>query len=315
VPSPTDAEEVAGPEVSVVIPTRNRWRRLVASALPSALLQEDVRLEVLVVDDGSSDTMPPDSPALAHPLVRVLAQPASRGAAAARNAGVAAARGDWVAFLDDDDLWSPRKLRLQIDAAKAAHASFSFAGVLVVDEQRHVLRVLEPPAPAGLAKQLRERYVIPAGCSNVVVRRSLLEEVGGFDERLSFLADWDLWLRLADAGEAAACREPLVGYVNHDGSMIFGDARRLRAEIELFFEKHGDVTADPSRFSAWIAWEARRSGRRARAARMYLWAAWRYRTSLHVVRAIAALLAPRPRAAAPPEVQIDPKPAWLGLDR
>jgi len=295
-------------EISVVVPTRNRWALLADCSLRSALAQEDVALEVVVVDDGSTEPRPANLRALDDPRVRVVRRESSGGAAAARNAGVAAARAPWIAFLDDDDLWSPRKLRAQLDAAERAGARFAFTGVVVLDERRSPVQLLEPPDPEGLHAQLRARYVIPAGCSNVVVDRGLLDAVGGFDERLSFLADWDLWIRLAEAGEAAAVAGPLVGYVNHDGSMIFGDARRLRAEVELFFEKHADVSVDPARFAAWIAWQARRSGRRVRAARMYLWVAVRYRRAAYVPRALLSLVAPRP--APPPRAPVA-TPAWL----
>jgi glycosyltransferase involved in cell wall biosynthesis len=90
-----------------VIPTRDRWPIFRAHALRSALAQEDVSLEVVVIDDGS--TTPP--PGISDRRVRVLRNPVSRGVAEARNRGVADARAPWVAFLDDDDVWSPRKLR------------------------------------------------------------------------------------------------------------------------------------------------------------------------------------------------------------
>ncbi|HWC32537.1 MAG TPA: glycosyltransferase family 2 protein, partial [Actinomycetota bacterium] len=122
------------PEVTVVIPTRDRWSLLATAALPAALVQEDVDLEVVVVDDGSRDETPERLAELTDPRLRVIRNLEPLGVAQARNAGIAAARGRWLAFLDDDDLWSPRKLRTQLDAARAAGASFVYAGVINVDE-------------------------------------------------------------------------------------------------------------------------------------------------------------------------------------
>src|ERR687896_831399 len=120
------------PDVTVVIPTRSRWDLLSTAALPSALAQEDVEIEVIVVDDGSSDTTPDALAELADPRVRVLRHQRARGVARARNAGIAAARGEWIAFLDDDDLWSPRKLRLQLERAADTKAHVLYTGVIEI---------------------------------------------------------------------------------------------------------------------------------------------------------------------------------------
>ena len=106
------------PAVSVVIPTRDRWP-LLATTLASALGQDGVALEVVVVDDGSA-TAAPVVPPFDDPRVRIARNDRSLGVAGARNRGIEAARGEWIAFLDDDDVWAPAKLRRQLDAATAA---------------------------------------------------------------------------------------------------------------------------------------------------------------------------------------------------
>ena len=125
------------PTVSVVIPTRNRADVLKAHALPSALAQRDVDVEVVVVDDGSDDD--DDRRALeglTDSRVRVVRHATREGQSRARNTGIEAALGEWIAFLDDDDLWSPDKLREQLDAAAADHAEFVYTGGVMVDEGR-----------------------------------------------------------------------------------------------------------------------------------------------------------------------------------
>ena len=192
------------PEVSVVISTRGRWD-LLRTTLGGALGQQEVEHEVIVVDDGSRDETAARLADLADPRLRVVRHQRSMGPAAARNRGLAEARGEWVAFLDDDDLWSPAKLRAQIDVATIKGAAFVYAGVLELNEQGSVIEVEPAPDPIELPEKLLVRNAIPATCSNLVVRAQVLRQLGGFDERFFHLADWDLGLRLAQGYSGAAC--------------------------------------------------------------------------------------------------------------
>jgi hypothetical protein len=276
-----------------VIPTRDRWPLLSAAALRGALVQEGVDHEVIVVDDGSTDDTADQLAALAgvEPRLRVIRHESSRGVAQARNAGVAAARGEWIAFLDDDDLWSPRKLRLQIDAATAAGAGFAYAGVAWVDERYAFLFAIEPPDAVTLTSSLLRWNVMWGGCSNVIARADLVREVGAFDEELFQLADWDLWIRLTLAAPAAVAPELLVGYVMQCQSMLLTDRRDVFREFEYLVRKHAAAAAahgvgpDPARFARWVAFGHLRAGRRRKAAATYL----RGRDAGGVLRALGAL--------------------------
>ena len=109
-------------DVSVVVPTRNR-SALLALTLHSVFRQQDVDLEVIVVDDASADDTAAVLRTIADPRLRLIRHETSQGVSAARNRGAAQARGEWIAFLDDDDLWAPAKLALQLRAARASGAS------------------------------------------------------------------------------------------------------------------------------------------------------------------------------------------------
>ena len=132
-------------DVSVVIPTRDRPEML-ALTLRSVLGQERVDVEVLVVDDGTG----PGTAALLERIgderLHLLRNTGPPGVSGARNSGIAAAKGNWIAFLDDDDLWAPGKLATQLAAAAAIGATWVYAGHVTVDESLEfaVARRLRP---------------------------------------------------------------------------------------------------------------------------------------------------------------------------
>ena len=198
--------------VSVVLPTRNR-RTLLARSLASALAQEEVRLEAIVVDDGSTDDTWDWLIGLVDPRVRPIRIEGIGNVAEARNRGIAAATGEWVAFLDDDDVWAPDKLRRQLDAADDGDV-LVYAGVIETDEALRPVVEIVTPTPAEVGQRLAATNLVGTP-SAVLVRAEALRTVGGFDPRLSILADWDLWLRLRKQGGFAAAMPHLVGYTVH----------------------------------------------------------------------------------------------------
>jgi glycosyltransferase involved in cell wall biosynthesis len=272
---------VSAPEVSVVIPTRDR-SALLFTTLRGALAQEGVEHEVIVVDDGSDDETPDRLAAVGDRRLRVVRHERSRGVAAARNSGIAEARGQWLAFLDDDDLWSPHKLALQIAAARARKATFAYGAAVVLDEQRRPVEVRPAPDPEDAVGLVLPRNLIPASGSNVIASADAVDAAGQFDEGLSHFEDWDLWLRLADGGRAAACPEVVTAYVQHDGSMLLTDKDALVDQFERLAEKHRGLSErrgarfDRASLTGYLAWGDERAGLRLRAARGYVASALRF---------------------------------------
>jgi glycosyltransferase involved in cell wall biosynthesis len=280
-----------GETVSVVIPTRDRWPLLSTHALPSALGQEDVDLEVIVVDDGSSDGTSDHVARLSDPRVRVVRHDTAQGPAAARNAGIAAARGDWIAFLDDDDLWSPRKLRTQVEAARGA--DWCYCAAVVVDDRLEVIDVLPLAEAHTLVPALRHGNVVGAGSSSVIVRAGVLRRTGAFDESLYYVEDWDLWFRLAQAGRAVACGEQLVATLDHAERALFRNRAAVLRGISAFLTRIG-ADRDAHRSAAeWVANEHHRAGHRRRASLLYLRVAFRHRSVGNLPPALGALFGQR----------------------
>jgi glycosyltransferase involved in cell wall biosynthesis len=284
------------PTVSVVIPTRNRAERLTTHALPSALSQRGVDVEVVIVDDGSDEETRRALESLENGRVRVVRHPQREGQSRARNSGIEAARGEWIAFLDDDDLWAPDKLRQQLDAAAAAGAEFAYTGVIMVDEARggEVITVLPSTAPEGLLERLLVTNAIHAGASSVIARSSVVREVGGFDENLVQFTDWDLWIRLAAHGRAAACPDTLVAYCLHDRNQMLVEPPDVLDELDYVIAKQRaagfEMNPDRAYYAHWLAVGHRRVGRERDAARIYLRAAVRHRDAGHLVRGLAMLV-------------------------
>ena len=299
------------PDVSVVIPTHDRWP-LVARSVESALDQEGVTVEVIAVDDGSSDDTAAHLDARGEPRLRVLRHEVPQGPAGARNAGMALARGDWVAWLDDDDLWAPHKLRSQLEAARRAQADFAYCDAVLIDREGRVLGLEEAPAAAGFADRIRVHNVMPGGCSNLVARASAVQRVGGFDARLRVLADWDYWIRLSSMARPVALHRPLVAYLLHESNMVVRDVGDVLGELETLSRKHPDAALDAVSYCDWVASGLRRGGRRWAAARLFLRAAVHYRSPKSLQLAVRAALGdwavelPRSRRR-PPVVT----PEWL----
>lgn len=285
-------------EVSVVIPTRNRWPLLSTRALPSALAQADVQHEVIVVDDGSTDETRTLLAEIHDARLRVIRHEERAGVARARNTGIAAAQADWVAFLDDDDVWSPQKLRVQLDAASSRNADFVYSAIAKVGEDVQITELPPAPSPADLAASLLSRNVLRGGCSNVMAKTEIVRNLGGFDEQLFQLTDWDLWIRLATSGAAAVSAEVTVACFDHRESMLLTSEDDVFEEFEYLALKHRalgvgrGVGFDRALFTRWVALGRLRAGRRVRAAGLFLRVARQERSPADLLRALAALAGP-----------------------
>lgn len=253
-------------DVSVVIPTRDR-PELLALTLQSVLSQESVHTEVLVVDDGTTSGTDALIGRVADPRVRLLRNEGPPGVSGARNHGIAASSARWIAFLDDDDLWAPNKLTMQLAAAQASGAGWAYAGDVTVDEQLRVCGGSPPPGARAMVADLRRHNAVPAGASNVLVRREVLDTVGRFDVALATSEDWDLWLRLASCGLPAVVPHPLVALRTHRG-MSSRAVDRMLADIETIAARHG-IPVDRARHQRWAAWMELEDGRPTAALRHY----------------------------------------------
>ncbi|MEL6100819.1 MAG: glycosyltransferase family A protein [Pseudomonadota bacterium] len=262
-------QHAIGPDlVSVVVPTFDR-AHLLQDALNSVRAQSWRPLEVIVVDDGSTD----DTRAVFEnwasrndtALTARIETQDHKGGNAARNLGVATARGTHVAFLDSDDLWKPEKIALQMRALETSPGSgAAYCGIEEVeigsDEAPYCP---DRPYPDGDLFRLLLVSDVTAPTSCFVISKPVLDAAGGFDEDLRARQDWDLWIRVARETKIAAVPEPLVVLRSHAGPRTISDPHReLRAHRAILEKYAADRQAAGWRVErASMAAYHRRAGR------------------------------------------------------
>jgi len=232
-----DAPSYTAGFVTVVMPAYNVGR-FVAEAARSVLAQTHREFELIVVDDGSTDDTVEQLARIHDARLRVIRQP-NGGSSAARNTGIAAGHGEWIAFIDGDDVWLPEKLERHVAYLRAhPEADLTFAWSRVVDEHgRDTGRTSVHESGVVSFERLFAQNIIGNG-SAVVLRRSALDAGGWFDEAQRAAVEHDVWLRVAllRIGNVHGIPETLSLYRMRDGQ-ITKDWRRMEAAWWRLAEK------------------------------------------------------------------------------
>ncbi|WP_052672200.1 glycosyltransferase family 2 protein [Aliterella atlantica] len=227
---------LAAPKFSVVIPAYNA-SAYITDCINSVLAQCETDLEVIVVDDGSTDDTAQMISAFTDPRVHLI-QRINGGLAAARNTGIQASRGEFVAFLDADDRWCPEKLtahRQALEADSSVSVSYDWSVFIDIKGERTGLSMAQTQKLLTHEALLLKNYL--GNGSTSVVRRSVLEEYNGFDESLRRLVDHELWVRLAYSGHKfKLVPQQLTEYRIHPASFT-ADTERMLKGVEAFLVK------------------------------------------------------------------------------
>ncbi len=317
-------QESTIPEVSVVVPTRNR-REMLRRTLVTILGQVEVSIEVIVVDEASDDGTVEMVRSIGDPRIRVVQHEVARGLPSARNSGIAAARAPWIAFCDDDDMWAPDKLAAQLRSlARSPQAAWSVCGAIWVDTGLRLVRAFHTPPAGDIADAVLAFNALPGSASSVMVRSSVLHEIGPFDTSLRWGEDWDMWTRFALTSPIATVDRPLVAILVHDRNMSshspkFGrDAARIEQKYRAA-RRARHVRIDTAHLLGAQAEADLKAGRRGRAALQYARQV-RHGGGLGAIRrSAAALLVPtamgawrsRRRRASIPASWADEAERWL----
>jgi glycosyltransferase involved in cell wall biosynthesis len=210
------ASQSSPPAVSVVIPAFQA-EPFLADAIESVLEQTTPPVDCVVVDDGSTDRTADVARTYEDRGVRLIVQP-NRGVSAARNRGASAARCDHLSFLDADDIWARHRLARMLEEMGSDHGAVLSAAE-VVDANLRPRGSIRLADPLNTASILLGDVSLVSVSSNLLVRRSAFETIGGFDERLSTSADWAFLLELVDRFPVGYVDEPLTRYRRHQGNM------------------------------------------------------------------------------------------------
>lgn len=257
--------------VSVIIPAYNA-EGFIVDTVHSALGQTFQDLEVIVVDDGSKDGTLAALEQFGN-RIRVHQQ-ANGGVAKARNTGVSLATGDWIAFLDADDLWLPEKLERQLAIPAVPMSYTDRINIGARGDLPERQGDLKPMHGGDLfVPLLREGNFITN--TSVMMRRALFEQLGGFYTGLNGTEDWDLWIRVAERHPIGFVNEPLVKYRFHGGSISRNYARMSRERTQVIARaldlERGRSLDWKTRRQIWSetwrtnGWDAGRSGARLNA--------------------------------------------------
>lgn len=251
------AVRTGGPAISVVLPAYNRADTILPS-IHSVLRQTFGNFELLVVDDGSTDNTMDVVRGIDDSRIRLMATPQNMGPSGARNVGIRSARADWVAFQDSDDEWLPEKLERKLSRLATAPADcvavycgMAIVGSVTPKTARTGVQYIPRSSTTLVEGHMRTALFTSSLISTqmLMARKSDIDAVGGFDESLQALVDWDLVLRLSKRGPFAFVDEPLVLQRFSANSITRDQLRRTRARARILEKYHDEMLDLPELLS------------------------------------------------------------------
>ena len=218
--------------VSIVIPTIGRVNRL-NRALQSVVSQTRIPEEIIVVSKCDKSKL--TDIIKKFDVSITLIEQSGDGLSNARNEGISASSGTLIAFLDDDDWWKPKKIELQVQSIRKTDTAFIFTGTQHVDSARNTINFQIPTSKPDDQDILTSNAI--GTPSTVLVKRTCLNAVGGFDETLPSREEWDLYMRLLENFDCDFISEPLTVKESHDNTMS-RDVDLIERDWMALFEKH-----------------------------------------------------------------------------
>ncbi len=252
------------PPVTAVVPTHRR-PELMRAAVQSIIKQDyPGSIEIIVVFDACAPDLP-DVPSRPDRALRAIVNTRVRGLAGARNSGILAASHDFIAFLDDDDVWLPRKLTAQMPLFEQRDDVRLVGSAMLVDDGRHTHERLVPSDVVTHDDLIRSRLAGLHSSSFVFRRSALIDEIGLIDEELprGYGEDYDVLLRTASLAPIKLVNEPLISVRWSGQSYFFGRWAEYAEALTYLLDKHEDIANEPNalaRIKSQIAFALAASG-------------------------------------------------------
>jgi len=228
------------PLISVVIPTYN-CAKFLPGAISSVIEQTYKIIEIIVVDDCSHDDT--EQVVKRFPMgiynIKYIKHDENKGISATRNTGIATAKGEFIAFLDADDIWAPHKLEYQYKIFKEnPQLGLVFTGYKLIDLNKRIMREYLPPRfknQNDFIKNLLIRNVVNP-TSSVLIKKECIEKVGLFDTSLKVAEDWDMWIRIAHKYKFGTVESPCVTYREHSQNISRDVRKMILYSTEVIFK-------------------------------------------------------------------------------
>jgi len=227
------------PLFSVMILTHNR-SDLLQEAIQSVLAQTFQDFEIIIIDDHSTDNTCQVVSSYQDKRIKYYLNERSKGQAGARNTAISKSKGEWIAFLDDDDVWLPLKLEKQAEMIKVIdnNVGLIYTGYATYDfEKETIIKKILPEKKGWVQDDVLYSNCIGAICS-VAVRKSLLDRVGGFDERFESMVDMDMWVRISGISMVVFIKDVLVYVRKSNKDRISSNMKRKLNGSTLFWDKY-----------------------------------------------------------------------------
>jgi glycosyltransferase involved in cell wall biosynthesis len=234
------------PVVSIIIPTKNRAHYLVA-AIESVLNQSFRDFELLIIDGASIDNTQSVVASFSDSRIRYFRQEIDTGVSAARNFGIVNSTGEFIAFLDDDDMWLPEKLHRQLKTLQNNEdvGLIYSASYFCLFKKGKIKQVFRPKMIHAYPKILERNYI--GNCSEVLIRRKCFDVAGFFDEDLPAAEDWDMWIRLSRKSKFCCLDEPSVIYRLHKKRLSKNPDFKIEAAKMIYRKLLPDLGSLPNR--------------------------------------------------------------------
>ncbi|MGI9946658.1 glycosyltransferase family 2 protein [Vibrio hyugaensis] len=230
--------------MSIVIPTHNRDETTLLRAINSCIKQTLKPFEIVVVDDVCNKRVKEFVESIEFDNIKYL-ENKEQGASASRNLGAKNAKGNYIAFLDDDDIWLPEKLELQVNQVVSEQAKAVFAQMFVEYEDLGIKYITKSKnVPDPLKQICTENYI--GGTISSLIEKQLFLELGGFDRAFSAREEYDLWIRIIASGSKISVVErPLtVAYRSFIRDRVSSNISSYENAIDLLNKKHKQLALD-----------------------------------------------------------------------